>query len=66
MLLFTELPTRRQPVEKPPVTASGPRFGFKTACFGPLKLDLEPLEPVCAAINVSGSSFQQPEVFSET
>ena len=46
-----------QPVEKLPVTASGPRFGFKIAYLGPLKLDLEPLEPVYATINVPGSSF---------
>jgi len=52
-----ELPRGSQAVEKLPVTASGPRFGLKTACFGALKPDLKPLEPVYAAMDVPGSSF---------
>ncbi len=55
--LFTQLPTRVEPVEKLPVTASDPRFGFKNACFGALKPDLEPLESGSAPINVAGSTF---------
>jgi hypothetical protein len=54
---FTQLPLSGQAVEKLPVTTSSPQFGFKNACFGPLKPDLKPLEPVYGAINVPGSSF---------
>jgi hypothetical protein len=44
-------------VEKLPITACGPRLGLKNACFGPLKPDFEPPEPVYAAMNVPKSSF---------
>ncbi len=55
-----------QPVEKPSITACGSRFGFKNACFEPLKPDLEPPEPVYAAMNVPGSSFfNRLRAFSE-
>ena len=51
---FGETPQR---VEKLPVTASGPRFGFENARFGTLGSNLKPLEPVFAAMNVPGSGF---------
>jgi hypothetical protein len=50
-------PTLHLAVEKLSVTASGTQSGCKNACFGPLKPDLKPLGPACAAINVPGSRF---------
>jgi putative transposase len=44
-------------VEKLPITACGPQFGLKNACFGPLKPDFESPEPVYVAMNVPESSF---------